>query len=96
MAFFYKATNTEGATRWGATEADARAYPTGYDTAATIERLELDDMEARAMACEWLNFREKCKRNAKKREKAKTAERKTEIAQKVWAKRRANGTVKWK
>lgn len=96
MAIFYKALDNEGATHWGATEADARAYATGYDQAARIERLELDDMEARAMACEWLNFCEKCKRNAEKREKAKSAERKAEIAKKVWAKRRANGTDKWK
>lgn len=92
MAILCRITNGT-ATRWGTTEADAGAsLPGGGD----VERVAIDEIEMRQAACAWLNFRAKTAENAKKREKAKSAERKAEIAKKVWAKRRANGTDKWK
>lgn len=92
MAILYRITNGT-ATRWGTTEADAgAALPGGGD----VERVAIDEIEMRQAACAWLNFRAKTAENAKKREAKKTASEKTATAAKVWAKRRANGTDKWK
>lgn len=90
MAIFYRIENGT-ATRWGVTEADARAM-LGGDGGGMVTRIDVDELEARKAACDWFNFRAKTAENAKKREAKKTASEKAAVAAKVWAKRRANGT----
>ena len=51
-------------------------------------------MEAREMAAKWLNYCETRSEIAKQREAKKTKQEASEIAKKVWAKRRENGTDK--
>lgn len=93
MAIFYTTTDKEGRKRWHISENEAQYYAV-ENGGAKIERAEMDEMEAREMAAKWLNMSEKARETAKKRESEKSDKRKSEIAKKVWAKRRENGTDK--
>lgn len=94
MAIFYTITDEEGRKRWYITEKEAEsARKSGGEK---VDRSEIDEIEAREMAAKWLNMSEKARETAKKRESEKSDKRKSEIAKKVWAKRRENGTTKWK
>lgn len=101
MAIFYKITSEKKAgegvdasevIRWSATPGEAEAIKAKHG--GKVERIEADDVEARLWATNWLNASEVKRAAAKKREAAKSSERASEIAAKVWAKRRANGTDK--
>lgn len=93
MAKLYRLTDQQGAkvARWYVTEEEARL--SGGD-GASVEAREYDELELRRLATLWLNTSEVKRAAAIKREANKSAERATAIANKVWAKRRANGTDK--
>lgn len=93
MAIFYTTTDEEGRKRWHISENEAQ-YFAAENGGAKIERAEIDEMEAREMAAKWLNMGEKARETAKQREAKKTKQEASEIAKKVWAKRRENGTDK--
>lgn len=93
MAIFYTTTDEEGRKRWHISENEAQYYA-AENGGAKIERSEIDEMEAREMAAKWLNYRETRSEIAKQREAKKTKQEASEIAKKVWAKRRENGTDK--
>lgn len=93
MAIFYTTSDEQGRKRWHISENEAQ-YFAAENGGAKIERSEIDEMEAREMAAKWLNMSEKARETAKKRESEKSDKRKSEIAKKVWAKRRENGTDK--
>lgn len=95
MAKLYRLTDQEGAkvTRWYVTEKEARL---AGGAAAKIEARDYDDVELRELATKWLNTSEAKRAAAIKREANKSAEEATAIANKVWAKRRINGTDKRK
>ena len=95
MAIFYTTTDDQGRKRWHISENEARFFAAEIG-GATIERSEIDEMEARNWAAKWRNMSEKASETAKKRESRKTKQEASKIAKKVWAKRRENGTDKRK
>lgn len=76
--------------------AEGRANPGGrggeliQGGASELIEVELDELELRQAAVNWLNRSEKMRLIAKKREANKNAEQKKEIMRKVWEKRKAN------
>lgn len=95
MAKLYKLEDQAGgkAARWFVTEKEARLTG-GADTILSAH--DFDEIELRRLATMWLNTSEIKRAAAIKREAAKTRDQATAIANKVWAKRRANGTDKRK
>lgn len=88
MARLYRLTE-QGAkvARWYVTEKEAELVG---GASATIEARDYDELELRRLAAERLNDSEIRRLASIKREANKTAEKKKEIAAKMWAKRRAN------
>lgn len=76
--------------RWYATATDARL------SGGAVERVELSQDEIIDATIRGLNTTEARRAGAIKREAKKTQEQATAIANKVWAKRRENGTDKHK
>lgn len=66
------------------------------DVDGKIDEVDIDEVDIRSMAAQWLNASEIKRAAAIKREAAKTQAQATAIAKKVWAKRRENGTDKRK
>ena len=66
------------------------------DVDGKIDEVDIDEVDVRSMAAQWLNASEIKRAAAIKREAAKTQAQATAIAKKVWAKRRENGTDKRK
>ena len=86
----------EGRANPGAAAAEGRANPGGRGSeliqggASELIEVEIDELELRQAAVNWLNRSEKMRLIAKKREANKTSEQKKEIMRKVWEKRKAN------
>ena len=95
MAKLYKIEDQAGESvpRWFVTEKEARLTG-GANTILSVH--DFDEIELRQLATMWLNTSEIKRAAAIKREAAKTRDQATAIANKVWAKRRANGTDKRK
>lgn len=88
MARLYRLTEQgEKVARWYVTEKEAELVG---GAGATIEARDYDELELRRLATLWLNTSEIKRAAAIKREASKSAEKKKEIAAKMWAKRRAN------
>ena len=66
------------------------------DVDGEVDEVDIDEVDVRSMAAQWLNASEIKRAAAIKREAAKTQAQATAIAKKVWAKRRENGTDKRK
>lgn len=90
MAIFYKLTNTNGGEDWSITEGEAKAKLEKSGEDGKIERVIVDDVEARQYAALWLNYCERMRQRAIKREANKTAKERSDNAKKAWATRRAN------
>ena len=56
--------------------------------AAKLEAVELDELELRQAAANWLNMQAKCRENALKREANKTAKQRSDNMKKAWITRR--------
>lgn len=95
MAKLYTVTERgTGSRRYYVTENEAKmaAAENGGEIASEI----VDEIDVRNWAAKWRNSCEIRREIAKLREAKKTNKRKSEIAEKVWAKRRENGTDKRK
>ena len=72
--------------RYFVTENEARA---NYIKGEKIERIELDEIEARQAAANWLNHCESMRQRAIKREANKTAKERSDNMKKAWITRKA-------
>ena len=95
MAKLYKLIDQKGAkvARWYVTKKEAELI---RGAGELVEEHDYDELELRRLATLWLSASETKRAAAIKREANKSAEQATAIANKVWAKRRANGTDKRK
>lgn len=89
MAKFYTVTEkSTGSTRYFVTENEAKMAAS--ENGGEIGMAEIDEIEVRNWAAKWRNWCEIRSETAKLREAKKTKQQKSEIAAKVWAKRREN------
>ena len=86
MAIFWATIAPDDKKRFYITEREARY---SLHDGEYIERLQVDDLEAREMAAKWLNYTELKHQAAIKRERAKTPDERSEVMRKAWATRRA-------
>lgn len=77
-------------------EAKIAASEKGGEIAGEVSEIDVDEIDLRNWAASWRNWCEIRRETAKKREAKKSLSEKAEIAKKVWAKRRENGTDKRK
>lgn len=87
MAKMWTITSETEAKKWAVSEIEAKLLAS--ETAgAKIEIVEIDEIDMRNAAAKWLNLGERNRFNALKREKAKTAEERSENAKKAWETRK--------
>lgn len=93
MAKLYRLIDQKGekVPRWYVTKKEAELI---RGEGELVEEHDYDELELRRLATLWLGTSEVKRAAAIKREANKSAEQATAIANKVWAKRRANGTDK--
>lgn len=89
MAKFYTVTDkTTGSQRLFVTENEAKQAAS--EIGGEIGMTEIDEIDVRNWAAKWRNWCEIRRESAKLREAKKSKQQKSEIAAKVWKKRREN------